>query len=177
MNEPAVKTAQSAPDSQIKPPHPKLVDFLLSDYGKKVDYLTAHFTRIWTRFNFFMTLEAGLSAALWLWFKDKGSFADPALGITLIGLVSSLIWYIFGAQDRYLVGVYRDQIKLAAGALKKELSLPDTYIFVGDPGQPAQPTEVYQWRSEPFSTTRLAAWFPLAVAIYWAVMVVFVLLY
>ncbi len=33
-----------------------VVGFLLEDYKLKVGYLTAHLTRMWTRFNFFVTI-------------------------------------------------------------------------------------------------------------------------
>jgi hypothetical protein len=49
------------------------------------------------------------------------------------------------------------------------------YVHVGD-----QSTKIkqkwyayfYQWRSDPFSTTKLAAWFPLLVTLYWTSMIV-----
>ena len=41
------------------------LEFLIADYGHKIGYLTNHFGRVWQRFNFFITLESGLSAALW----------------------------------------------------------------------------------------------------------------
>jgi hypothetical protein len=172
MTDHLIKAPRTANASSA--PHAKLPDFLMADYWKKVDYLSNHFTRVWTRFNFFLTLQAGLSTALWAWFQKDGIFANAALGVTLIGLVSSGIWYVFGAQDRYLVGVYRDQVQAAAAAAKQEFSLPKDYIFVGDPDRPAQQKHIFQWRSAKFSTTRLAAWFPLIVAAYWLVMIVLV---
>ncbi len=33
---------------------------LLEDYKQKITYLTAHMTRMWTRFNFFVTIESAL---------------------------------------------------------------------------------------------------------------------
>ncbi len=51
------------------------LSFLQKDYDLKIKYLSDHFSRMWTRFNFFLVLESGLSAVLWLWFKEKGLFA------------------------------------------------------------------------------------------------------
>lgn len=35
-------------------------DFLQKDYELKARYLTDHFSRMWVRFNFFLTIESGL---------------------------------------------------------------------------------------------------------------------
>jgi hypothetical protein len=35
-------------------------DFALEDYKQKINYLTAHFTRMWTRFNYFVAIETAL---------------------------------------------------------------------------------------------------------------------
>ena len=32
-------------------------DLLLEDYKQKIAYLTAHFTRMWARFNYFVAIE------------------------------------------------------------------------------------------------------------------------
>ena len=52
------------------------LQFLEKDYDLKVRYLSDQFSRMWTRFNFFLVLESGLSAALWVWFKDKAGSVD-----------------------------------------------------------------------------------------------------
>lgn len=36
------------------------LQFLLKDYGFKIKYVSDHFSRMWTRFNFFLALESGL---------------------------------------------------------------------------------------------------------------------
>jgi len=35
-------------------------DFLIKDYELKVRYLTDHFGRMWTRFNYFVGIESAL---------------------------------------------------------------------------------------------------------------------
>jgi hypothetical protein len=52
------------------------LSFLQRDYELKIKYLSNHFSRMWTLFNFFLVLEPGLSAALWVWFKEEGQFAQ-----------------------------------------------------------------------------------------------------
>jgi len=35
-------------------------DFLIKDYELKIGYLTQHFSRMWTRFNYFVGIESAL---------------------------------------------------------------------------------------------------------------------
>jgi hypothetical protein len=35
-------------------------DFLIRDYELKIKYLTDHFSRMWTRFNYFVGIESAL---------------------------------------------------------------------------------------------------------------------
>src|SRR5688500_16231412 len=42
--------------------HLAAADFLLIDYQVKAQYLTEHFGRMWTRFNFFLTIESAMFA-------------------------------------------------------------------------------------------------------------------
>src|SRR5438094_512958 len=81
----------------------------LKDYELKVGYLTNHFQRMWTRFNYFVVIEAALIGG-------KTIFGDTEIGIPGLsfGLALSLVWYVMGAEDRYLVEVYREQVKHAA---------------------------------------------------------------
>ena len=136
-------------------------EFCLKDYELKIQYLTSHFDRMWQRFNFFLVIEMGLSAAIWGWVTE---FEDSKYGwtIILIGLLSSLCWYIFGAQDRYLVEVYRKAIQCAW----KKVNSDQNYHPVGSTKIKVKKAW-YQWRSENISTTKLAAIFPLLVSIYW----------
>ena len=144
--------------------------FLQKDYELKVGYLTDHFSRMWTRFNFFLVLESGLSAAIWLWFREADGVTLGALVLGLVGLLSTAVWYVFGAQDRYLVEVYRCQARRVGCELAEHLSL-DGYLPVGTTKKPVIETKIYQWRWDPLSPTRLAAWFPLLVLVYWLAMI------
>lgn len=144
--------------------------FLEKDYELKVRYLSDHFSRMWTRFNFFLVLESGLSAALWLWFREAGGVTFGAIVLALVGMISTAVWYVFGAQDRYLVEVYRTQAHSAGKDLAKHLGL-DNYVPIGSTGLPVVNSKIYQWRYTPLSPTRLAAWFPLLVLAYWLLVI------
>jgi hypothetical protein len=150
------------------------LEFQKKDYELKIGYLTNHFTRMWNRFNFFLVLQAGISAALWVWLKDKGGFIPQAPALACVGLVSAFVWYAFGAQDRHLVEIYRTQVRTAGEEIAGQIKLMN-YVSVGrEDTVIAQPWYhwLYQWRSNLFSPTKLAAWFPLLAMAYWVYMVI-----
>jgi hypothetical protein len=157
------------------------LQFLQKDYELKVRYLSDQFSRMWTRFNFFLVLESGLSAALWVWFGKEDNFPAQASVLAWVGAVSTVCWYVFGAQDRYLVHAYRRHVQDAGGKVAEKLGLRDylgsAYVYVGYPkaGMSQRWYEyVYQWRCELLSTTKLAAWFALLVTGYWIFMIVLI---
>jgi hypothetical protein len=88
--------------------------------------------------------------------------------------VLSLVWYMMGAEDRYLVQVYREQVKQAWTVLSKALwpTGAPPYCYVGDPDGAHFERALYGWRIEAISTTRLAALIPLGVALTWLVLLV-----
>jgi hypothetical protein len=167
---------------------PETQAFMLKDYELKIRYLSDHYSRMWSRCNFFVGLESAMTVALFAWFKDKGVFSHGAMVIAVAGAVSSLCWYIFGAQDRYLAELYREQVKLVGGKLAGALKVWDefkcqdhggerqsiNYTTVGDTETVSVRMTPYQWRVSVFSTTKLAAWFPLLVLTYWVFMIILI---
>jgi hypothetical protein len=151
-------------------PKDPIIDFLKKDYELKINYLTAHLTRMWQRFNFFIALESALSVALFGLFKEKEEvLSHYATPIALIGICSSICWYILGAQDRYLVVLYREHVEDVGKKIADQIGLMG-YVHVGD--QNTKPKRkryehIYQWRSDYISTTRFAALFPVLVVLYW----------
>jgi hypothetical protein len=144
----------------------------VDDYKSKVQYLKDHFTRLWTRFNYFLTLQSALFGAAIL-SPEKYHWWIPLFGAFLC-----VLWYIFGAQDRYLVDLYRKQIEHSVRKIKSEYRLSD-YYFIGQTEDILSESEkiehlnveknIYQWRSEYISTTKLAALFPLLILLMWLV--------
>ena len=155
---------QPQPDQEL--------NFLVDDYKSKVQYLKDHFMRLWTRFNYFLTLQSALFGATIL-SPERYHWWVPIFGALLC-----ILWYIFGAQDRYLVDLYRKQIEHEVIKIKARLQLDD-YYFIGQtediPGQSERVEDLdvkmgpYQWRNKYFSTTKLAALFPLVLLAMWAV--------
>jgi hypothetical protein len=91
-------------------------NFLLKDYEQKISYLTNHLQRMWTRFNFFVTFEAALLGGKVLLVGDKPT---PVVGF--VGVILSVVWYVMGAQDRFLSDFYRWQVKEAADRVQNVL--------------------------------------------------------
>lgn len=150
-------------------------DFVQKDYELKVAYLTNHFQRMWTRFNYFVVIEAALIGG-------KTIFGDKQIGVAglCFGLMLSLVWYVMGAEDRYLVRVYRDQVMQAAAVLSSALwpvNQPH-YRSVGDLSDVSHALKpsISGWRIEAISTTRLAALIPLAVSMVWLALLIHTLM-
>ena len=142
-------------------------DFLVKDYELKVRYLTDHFGRMWTRFNYFVGIESALVGG-------KLIFGNGTLSpeVALIGALVSLIWYVMGAEDRFLVRVYRRHVEDAASLLTREAwntTALGPYRYVGEVAESSKGlgAEISGWRWERISTTRLAAWIPLIVLVAW----------
>ncbi len=146
----------------------------VDDYKSKVQYLKDHLTRLWTRFNFFLTLQSALFGVSIL-ATEKYHW-----GIPLFGILLCIFWYIFGVQDRYLVELYRKQIELAWKKVQDKYKFSEDsekYSFIGQtenlPNDNLGVQEnFYQKRFENFSTTKLAAIFPIFIAAVWIIVLV-----
>jgi hypothetical protein len=160
--------------------------FLLEDYRQKVNYLTAHFQRMWTRFNFFVTIETALVAFVFTSNRDLTSVAPI---FAAIGMLISVIWYVLGAQDRFLVLVYRQHVEDTGSKLVELVKLQDPpyaehltdYIHVGEFKRTAESLAgkrgCFQWYSGVLSITRLAAIFPFIIGCLWTLAFIALLLY
>jgi hypothetical protein len=120
---------------------------------------------MWTRFNFFVVIEFGLSTALWAAFGQKGPFMADAAPRACVGLATTVCSYCFGAQDRYLVEAYRRQAEDAGRTVAEHLGIRHD-VCVGDRSTDVR-TRIYQWRVDVLSPTKLVAWFPMLVTTYW----------
>lgn len=159
-------------DDNLKTPG---LEFLKEDYWQKVQYLKDHFTRLWNRFNYFLTVQSALFGATLL---------SPEMyrcWIPIFGALVCALWYVFGAQDRYLVDLYRKEIEKAVGQVRERISLTD-YYYVGQTEDIACQTEkienlnvkqsFYQWRLGLLSTTKLPALFPVILLAMWVIIFV-----
>ena len=146
------------------------LDFLKQDYWQKIQYLKDHFTRLWNRFNYFLTVQSALFGATVL-SPEKYRWWVPVFAALVC-----ILWYIFGARDRYLVELYRKQIEQSLELIEKRLFLGDDYYIVGQTEDRKKATierfgirnKVYQRRWAVLSTTKLPALFPLILMGIWA---------
>ena len=98
------------------------LQFLVDDYKLKVQYLTDHFSRMWNRLSYFVTVELALLSALgYVVFDSEGRDLRVAPVVVVLGAVTSSVWYFAGAQDRFLVTAYRDDLRATAKLLAKVL--------------------------------------------------------
>lgn len=151
----------------------EVLAFLQKDYEMKVRFLENHFGRMWTRFNFFMVATTALALGLFQGLRDGKTLAG-SIPYPLAGALLALCWYVYGAQDRYLVEAYRAEIGRVFRTIAERLPLPDepSYPAVGDLGGVRVKRSWYQWRWEPVSTTKLVALFPLVVLTGWLILLV-----
>jgi hypothetical protein len=152
--------------------------FLQKDYELKARYLADHYTRMWTRFNFFMVATTGIATVLFSGLQG-GKTLGSSIAFLLAGMVLALCWYVFGAQDRYHAEAYRQQIERIARALDKGLGLSDElarfttnpveskYWPVNDVYNVSVCPKLYQWRIDWISITKLAAIFPFVLFLCW----------
>jgi hypothetical protein len=145
--------------------------FLDKDYERKIGFLVQQFSRMWTRFNIFVTIESSLLGGKFI-FDPKGH--NP--GFAVLGIVLSFIWYVFGANDKYLVEVYRKAVEEAArkftslAVLERSYPRGNGYHFVGDVYRyPGIKRGLFSWRFEWCSITHLAALFPFVLMMAWIV--------
>ena len=147
-----------------------LEDFAIKDYELKVRYLTDHLGRMWPRFNFMLGIQTTLAGG-----KFFLGDAENAWPILCIGFVFASMWYILGAQDRYLVELYRKQVASAHQSIIKNLT-GASKIHVGQV-EAIKDMKVdcdwFTWRNSRVSSTKMAAIVPLVIAVLWVALAVY----
>jgi hypothetical protein len=140
--------------------------FRLEDYKLKLAYLDAHSNRMWTRFNYFVTIEAALVGFFTIAASDQ--FQQRAPWAALIESILSLSWWAVGARDRFLWRAGRRNVEHAAEKLRVsghrlviyKDSPSDGYVPVGelDPFGAQMRDEAYDRYGEKDIRARLGAW-------------------
>ena len=93
--------------------------FLTTDYQLKVDYLKGHLSRLWLRFNYFLSIELALFGLLgFLLFKQESPNVAACIFPIAIGIAVSVLWCFIGIQDRALVKIYSVAIKYVTFFIK-----------------------------------------------------------
>jgi hypothetical protein len=149
-------------------------EFLVDDYKLKLDYLKSQFDRMWTRFNFFLSIEVALFGFLgWLVFEkhNLGAMLLPAS----IGLAVSGLWYIIGAQDRALVEFYRSNVNDAAKRIANNCK--DELEWYGNGHAAIEAKSVFNgltsWYWKTASITRMPAVVSLMLIVIWLMLLLY----
>jgi hypothetical protein len=146
-------------------------DFAVDDFKLALSYLEEQFSRLWQRFNFFLSVQTALFGFLgWLAF-DKGNLPATRFACFL-GIAVAALWYVVSAQDRALVEVYRGRAKQAAERIAKLHSLgAKDYdkTFVGAEAT-SRWRSIDSWYWSPLSITRLPVWLSLFLVVVWLVL-------
>jgi hypothetical protein len=147
-------------------------NFLFEDYKIKLDYVTKQYERLWRRFDFFLTVELALFGFLgYITFNAR--MPEATIFPALLGLAVSVLWYIAGAQDRWLVEVYRDRAKEAAVRFSQEPEgLPNYANDHAGAESPGGWKEVRSWYWPRLSMTRLPATVGIALLGVWLLIIV-----
>jgi hypothetical protein len=112
-------SARGSPSPAAETPREEPDQRLLEEYKIQIQSLANHYTRLWTRFNFFLTIHTALLISFVGLFRGRDLTA-AAIPIPALGVLMSVVWYLIGAQDRYLVAFYRKLILHAARRLAPE---------------------------------------------------------
>ena len=138
----------------------KILDFRIESYKLRIDYVTKQFDRMWNRFQLLLGIDTALIALIFTPLAQKrfGTVVFAALGILV-----SLFWFLVGAEDRYLVQLYREQLRHESAEVGKLLNLSD-YVYVGDTESPTEvKQDLLQFRLRPASITRLIVIAPIVL--------------
>ena len=158
-------------------------DILDKDYERKVKQLHEHLTSIWTRFNFFITFQGiiiGTKILIpQLTASQKNSEIFYTKSVMLLGLLISVIWYFFCANDRYLVKLYRKQVNDSFENFKNFLKDND-FLWLEKVDHVAKTLtknekpkmNILGWRLKYIGLTDYATMFSIIVIIFWAFILV-----
>jgi hypothetical protein len=150
-------------------------EILRQDYQLKVNYLTEHFGRMWTRFNFMLSIQLALFGFLgYLLFDNQNRNVPAALLPIVLGLITALLWFFVGVQDRFLVEEYRHALIEAFKRLRQTTVhaqppwTENDYVgFHQGQNQLFHRRGWLSWYLSPASITTLPAWIPLFALLVW----------
>ena len=146
----------------------KALDFHIESYKLRIEYVTKQFDRMWNRFQLLLGIDTALVALIFTPLTQK-RFSTAVFAS--LGFVVSLFWFLIGAEDKFLVEVYREQLRRETSQLKTLLDLPD-YVGVGDTdAATAVRRDLLQFRFHRASITRLVVIVPLLLLIGFGVLV------
>lgn len=158
----------------------EILELLERDYDKKIEQLHRHLLSIWTRFNFFISFEGLIIASKFL-SKDivRQDLDSYSGGICFLGLFSSLIWYCFSANDRYLVKIYRTHVEDAFNKILTFLKDNDQKAYgyfsadfdMSTHSKQKITSNFWGWRYSKLGLTDYATMVPVVVMVFWTIFI------
>lgn len=137
-------------------------DFLFKDYELKIRYLTDHLSRMWSRFNYMLSIQTVIAGGKFLGDSEKyqGQFI-------FTGFLFASIWFLLAIQDRYLFVLYRKQVKTAFNKL--EIKDVENIDHVGQVECTIEKVTIawHTRRWEGLSSTKMAVFVPIVIAFLW----------
>ncbi len=144
------------------------------DYDRKNEQLNRHLNSLWVRFNFFITFQGILVGSRLLSFSDKGD-KGFSFEIIILGLVVSIVWYMFAANDRYLVKLYRVHLNhayqrmiafLNSEKVKFDYLNNSEYVIQVSPDDTVE-MNIFGWRLKRIGLTDYATLTPIVLLLFW----------
>lgn len=144
------------------------------DYDRKNEQLHRHLSSLWVRFNFFITFQGILVGSRLLSLSGK-STEGFSYEITILGFIVSLVWYLFAANDRYLVKLYRTHLDnsyqrmiafLNSDKVKFDYLNNSEYVIQVSP-EKLVTMNVFGWRLKKIGLTDYATLTPIVIALFW----------
>lgn len=149
-------------------------NILERDYDRKNEQLHRHLNSLWVRFNFFITFQGILvgSRLLSLSGKTNEGFSYE---IIILGLVVSIVWYLFAANDRYLVKLYRTHLdhsyqRMIAFLNSEKVNfdyLNNSEYVIQVNADEAVKMNVFGWRLKNIGLTDYATLTPIVLIAFW----------
>lgn len=141
--------------------------FAIKDYELRITYLKDHLGRMWQRFNYMLGIQTAIAGGNFI-FNDK----IPGLEFYVLGFVFAVLWYVLGAQDRYLFKFYQKQVATAFERIDATIA-PKGISFVGQvdcaPEKIENDRDFFTWRIKAISSTKMAAIVPMVIAVLWVI--------
>ena len=146
-------------------------DFVIKDYELKIRYMTDHLSRMWSRFNYMLGIQTAIAGGKFF-LDNANNCKSEELAFGVIGFLFALLWYLLGAQDRYLFELYRKQVEKAFTNLGID-NLPKELSYVGRTQEAWEDKCVtkawHTWRIESISSTKMVAIVPMVIMVLWVV--------
>ena len=141
---------------------PTHIDVLLEAYKTRVQLLITQGNRLWTRFNYFLAINLGLSALYFVY--------DKSIAL-IIGIMFSGLWYWIAANDHYHLRLERRRVSFFE---EKHF----VHLFRKTQLKPLYTEKIRIKQSwicfnvKPLRVTGFSVYFPVIFTVFWVVLLI-----